>query len=54
MLAAILGSMYVPGLDPTVGYDLSNYGSSTLLSGYGRDHELESDQIGAELLAKTV
>ena len=52
-LAAILGSLYVPGLDPNIGYDIASTGSSALLSGYGRDHELESDQIGAHLLAKT-
>ena len=52
-LAAILGSMYVPGLNPNVSKDLLNVGSSALLSGYGRDMELEADQIGAQLLAKT-
>ena len=52
-LAAILGSMYVPGLNPNISKDLLNVGSSALLSGYGRDMELQADQIGAQLLAKT-
>ena len=52
-LAAILGAMYAPGLNPNVSKDLLNVGSSALLSGYGRDFELEADQIGAQLLAKT-
>lgn len=52
-LAAILGSIYAPGLNPNVSKDMLNVGSSALLSGYGRDMELEADQIGAKLLAKT-
>ena len=52
-LAAILGAMYVPGLDPNISKDLLDVGSGALLSGYGRDNELEADQIGAQLLART-
>jgi predicted Zn-dependent protease len=52
-LAAILGAMYVPGLNPNISKDLLDVGSGALLSGYGRDNELEADQIGAQLLAKT-
>ena len=52
-LAAILGALYVPGLDPNISSDLLGIGSNALLQGYGRDHELESDELGAEYLAKT-
>lgn len=52
-LAAILGAMYVPGLDPSISSDLLGVGSNALLKGYGRDHELESDELGAEYLAKS-
>ena len=52
-LAAILGSIYAPGLNPNISKDLLSVGSGALLSGYGRDFELEADQIGAQLLAKT-
>lgn len=52
-LAAILGALYVPGLDPNVGADLLGVGSNALLKGYGRDHELEADELGAEYLAKS-
>jgi len=51
--AAILGSMYVPGLNPNVSHDLLGVGSEALLKGYGRDHELESDQLGAEYLVRS-
>ncbi len=33
--------------------DLANIGGQALLSGYGRDMELEADKLGAEYLAKT-
>lgn len=52
-LAAILGSMYVPGLDPSVSSDLLGVGSNALLKGYGRDQELEADALGAEYLVKS-
>lgn len=51
-LAAILGALYVPGLNPNVSSDLLGIGSNALLKGYGREHELEADQLGAEYMAK--
>ena len=51
-LAAILGALYVPGLNPNVSSDLLGFGSNALLKGYGRDHELEADQLGAEYMAQ--
>ncbi len=52
-LGAILGSILVP--------ELNNQGGATMLqslaqawtAGYGRDHELESDRLGAQYIAKT-
>lgn len=52
-LAAILGALYVPGLDPNISSDLLGIGSDALLKGYGRDHELEADELGAEYMAKS-
>lgn len=52
-LAAILGALYVPDLDPNISSDLLGIGSDALLKGYGRDHELEADELGAEYLAKS-
>ncbi len=42
-------SIFVPQIDPNIGQTLS----TALLSGYGRDHELEADRLGAEYLART-
>ncbi len=52
-LGAILGSMLVPGLDNQAGASLLQTLSSAWVSGYGRDHELEADRLGAEYIAKT-
>jgi predicted Zn-dependent protease len=52
-LGAILGSILVPGLDNQVGASLLQNLGQYLVSGYGRDHELEADRLGAEYIAKT-
>ena len=52
-LGAILGSILVPGMDNQAGASLLQQLSQSLVAGYGRDHELESDRLGAEYLAKT-
>jgi predicted Zn-dependent protease len=52
-LGAILGSILVPGLDNQAGATLLQQLSQSLIAGYGREHELESDRLGAEYLAKT-
>jgi predicted Zn-dependent protease len=46
-------SIFVPQLNNQVGHDLSNTLGSALLSGYGRDHELEADRLGAQYLARS-
>lgn len=43
----------MPELNTQVGHDLSNLLGGALLSGYGRDHELEADRLGAQYLART-
>ncbi len=48
-IAAIL----VPQLNNQAFHDASNTLSGALLSGYGRDHELEADRLGAQYLART-
>jgi predicted Zn-dependent protease len=52
-LGAILGSILIPGMDNQAGATLLQQLSQSLVAGYGRDHELESDRLGAEYLAKT-
>lgn len=49
---AILGSILVPGLDSQAGSSLLQALSQSLVAGYGRDHELEADRLGAEYIAK--
>ncbi len=51
-LGYLLGSILFPELRGGPSQDLFNLMSGALLSGYGREHELESDGLGAEYLAK--
>jgi predicted Zn-dependent protease len=46
-------SIFVPQLNSQAGQSLSNTLGSALLSGYGRDHELEADRLGAQYLARS-
>ncbi|HLP97900.1 MAG TPA: M48 family metalloprotease [Sideroxyarcus sp.] len=46
-------SVLVPELQTQNGQNLTNLLGGALLSGYGRDHELESDRLGAQYLART-
>jgi predicted Zn-dependent protease len=46
-------SIFVPELRSQAGHDLSNLLGGALLSGYGRDHELEADRLGAQYLARS-
>ena len=52
-LGAVLGSILVPGLDNQAGATLLQTLAQAWTAGYGREHELESDRLGAEYLAKT-
>ena len=50
--ATLLG-IFVPGLRNATGDNAINLLGNVLLSGYGRDHELEADRLGAQYLART-
>lgn len=50
--AAVL-QIFVPQIRNSGGDALINTLGSALLSGYGREHELEADRLGAEYLART-
>lgn len=52
-LGAVLGSILVPGLDNQAGASLLQTLAQAWTAGYGREHELESDRLGAQYLAKT-
>jgi predicted Zn-dependent protease len=46
-------SIFVPQLNTQTGHDVSNLLGGALLSGYGREHELEADHLGAQYLARS-
>lgn len=52
-LGAILGSILVPGMNTQAGSSLLQMLSQSLVAGYGREHELEADRLGAEYLARS-
>ena len=52
-LGAVLGSILVPGLGNQAGNTLLQTLAQAWTAGYGREHELESDRLGAEYLAKS-
>jgi predicted Zn-dependent protease len=47
-----LGSIFIPGMDQA-STQLAQMFGAVLLRGYGREHELEADRLGAEYLART-
>lgn len=51
-IGAAIGAIFIPGMN-AVGNQLVQLFGAALLRGYGRDHELEADQLGAEYLART-
>ncbi|MDD4928777.1 MAG: M48 family metalloprotease [Gallionella sp.] len=48
-----IASLFVPQINTMGGSNLSNLVGGALLSGYGREHELEADRLGAEYLSRT-
>jgi predicted Zn-dependent protease len=52
-LGAVLGSILVPGLDNQAGASLLQTLAQAWTAGYGREHELESDRLGAQYLARS-
>ncbi len=52
-LGDVLGSVLVPGMNNQAGATLLQSLAQSWSVGYGREHELESDRLGAECLAKT-
>jgi predicted Zn-dependent protease len=52
-LGAVLGSILVPGLDNRAGASLLQTLAQAWTAGYGREHELESDRLGAQYLARS-
>ena len=48
-----LATIFVPELQSDVSQQIMNVLGNALLKGYGREHELEADRLGAEYLART-
>lgn len=51
-IAATVASILVPGLQNQAAQSLIGVLGNAWLSGYGREHELEADRLGAEYLAR--
>ena len=47
-----IASIFVPEINTNVGQNLANIMGGALLSGYGREQELEADRLGAQYLAR--
>ena len=47
-----IASIFIPGMRGQSAGNLTSIAANALLSGYGRDHELEADRLGAEYLAR--
>jgi predicted Zn-dependent protease len=51
-LGMTLGGIFVPGMGSNVAQNVMGVLGQAMLSGYGREHELESDGLDAEYLAR--
>ncbi len=51
-ISVLLGSLFIPGMDQAGSQLMQTFGAA-ILRGYGREHELEADKLGAEYLART-
>ena len=52
-LGIMLGSIFLPELRSQAAQTLLGAVGGSILSGYGREHELEADRLGAEYLARS-
>lgn len=52
-LGISIGSIFIPQAGRAVAQDLLNILGTAFIQGYGREHELEADRLGAEYLART-
>jgi len=51
-IGTALGALLIPGMNQPVTDQLMQAFGTALLRGYGREHELEADRLGAEYLAR--
>lgn len=50
-IGTIIGEAFIPGISSVGGQELVGVLGTAMLRGYGREHELEADRLGAEYLA---
>ncbi len=50
-IGTIVAESFVPGISSAGGQELAGVLGTAMLRGYGREHELEADRLGAEYLA---
>ncbi|MEX2515726.1 MAG: M48 family metalloprotease [Gammaproteobacteria bacterium] len=51
-IGATLAAILVPGMNTPAAGQMVNILGNAMLSGYGREHELEADRLGAEYMAR--
>jgi len=51
-IGATIGAIFLPELRTAAGNQLVNVFGTALLRGYGREHELEADRLGAQYIAR--
>lgn len=52
-IGAAIGAAFVPGMGQAATQQLAGMLGTALLRGYGREHELEADRLGAEYLGRS-
>jgi len=52
-IGTIIGEAFIPGISAVGGQELVGVLGTAYLRGYGREHELEADRLGAEYLARS-
>lgn len=52
-IGSIIGESFIPGISSIGGQELVGVLGTAMLRGYGREHELEADRLGAEYLARS-
>lgn len=52
-IGSIIAESFIPGISSAGGQELVGVLGTAMLRGYGREHELEADRLGAEYLARS-
>ncbi|MCS3902055.1 putative Zn-dependent protease [Methylohalomonas lacus] len=52
-IGATLTAIFVPGMNNQAAGSLMNIAGTAILRGYGREHELQADRLGAEYMAQS-